>query len=184
MPGWSRIFEAVSVFLSRYFWCFPAFVAGLLPLFFSFSLPFLLISPFFSLLVGLVYFRISFSNYCLVFFTFTSLSCLDLCCLSFSISFYCPCFSLSSDPSPPSQSHTFSETHTARAPPALVTRGPVSRHTRRHSEDLIRLYGKGGGGIVFVNLVDKKKDQVCVQLCVCSSYQPRFGALEGNKSKR
>lgn len=30
---------------------------------------------------------------------------------------------------------------------------------RRHSEDLIQLYGKKGGGIVFVNLVDKKKEQ-------------------------
>ncbi|CAN0466117.1 unnamed protein product, partial [Ectocarpus sp. 12 AP-2014] len=33
------------------------------------------------------------------------------------------------------------------------------RALRRHSEDLIRLYGKNGGGIVFVNLVDKKKEQ-------------------------
>ncbi|CAM9604823.1 unnamed protein product, partial [Hapterophycus canaliculatus] len=33
------------------------------------------------------------------------------------------------------------------------------RALRRHSEDLIRLYGKGGGGIVFVNLVDKKNEQ-------------------------
>ncbi len=30
---------------------------------------------------------------------------------------------------------------------------------RRHSEDLIRLYGKHGGGVVFVNLVDKKNEQ-------------------------
>ncbi|CAN0152964.1 unnamed protein product, partial [Ectocarpus fasciculatus] len=33
------------------------------------------------------------------------------------------------------------------------------RALRRHSEDLIRLYGKNGGGVVFINLVDKKKDQ-------------------------
>ncbi|CAM9458190.1 unnamed protein product, partial [Scytosiphon promiscuus] len=33
------------------------------------------------------------------------------------------------------------------------------RALRRHSEDLIRLYGKNGGGVVFVNLVDKKKEQ-------------------------
>ncbi|CAM9984988.1 unnamed protein product, partial [Ectocarpus sp. 12 AP-2014] len=33
------------------------------------------------------------------------------------------------------------------------------RALRRHSEDLIRLYGKNGGGVVFINLVDKKKEQ-------------------------
>lgn len=30
---------------------------------------------------------------------------------------------------------------------------------RLHSEDLIRRYGKNGGGVVFVNLVDKKNEQ-------------------------
>eukprot|EP00903_Cladosiphon_okamuranus_P018570 g17093.t1 len=33
------------------------------------------------------------------------------------------------------------------------------RALRRHSEDLMQLYGKKGGGIVFVNLVDKKNEQ-------------------------